>query len=458
MKKYLLPLIFFFSGNFLVFGQQHLPSNFFMTKLDNGLDVLVMEDSSVPLATIELCVKNGSYTEDSIYNGLSHLYEHMFFKANKDVPSQEAFLKKVNQLGIYFNGTTSNERVNYFFTLGSDKVAEGLKFMNSAIRYPLFDEQEMKNENPVVDGEFQRMESDPVYYLQDELDHKLWGNLYSRKNPIGDHEVILTASPEKMRVIQGKYYHPNNSLLVIAGDVKHEEIFEKVKNIFSDWKSSGVDPFTLWEIPEFQPMSRTSELTFVTVNENAQVPVVMMGWHGPDTRNDIPATYAADVFSEILGLASSEFQRELVDSGLADEVDVSYHTCKYTGPVEVYFVPNPDKLKPAMKKLASQISRWDAADYFTDEQLETAKNKLIISNEYEKESTSEYIHTVTYYWASASINYITTYNDQIRKVTRQQIQDYIRKYIKGQPVAAGILLSSQMKTDYVVESYNDLFK
>src|ERR671913_2610358 len=91
---------------------QQLPSNFHLTKLKNGLEVLVIEDKTVPLITIEICVKNGSYTEDPEYNGLSHLYEHMFFKANKDIPSQEAFLARVNELGMQFNGTTSNERVN----------------------------------------------------------------------------------------------------------------------------------------------------------------------------------------------------------------------------------------------------------------------------------------------------------------------------------------------------------
>src|SRR6187399_3068585 len=135
---------------------QQLPSNFHLTKLKNGLEVLVIEEKTVPLISIEICVKNGSYTEDPEYNGLSHLYEHMFFKANKDLPSQEAFLGRVKELGIRFNGTTSNERVNYYFTLNKKFLSEGLTFMNSAIRYPIFDEGEMKKENPVVDGEFQR--------------------------------------------------------------------------------------------------------------------------------------------------------------------------------------------------------------------------------------------------------------------------------------------------------------
>ena len=125
-----------------------------MKTLPNGLQLLVIEDNTVPLATIEIVVKNGAYTEDSAFNGLSHMYEHMFFKANKDLPSQEAFLKRIQELGIVFNGTTSDERVNYFITLSNSKVEEGISFMNSAIRYPLFLEEEMKKENPVVDGEF----------------------------------------------------------------------------------------------------------------------------------------------------------------------------------------------------------------------------------------------------------------------------------------------------------------
>ena len=144
---------------------QKLPDNFYLTKLNNGLEVLVIEDASVPLATVEIVVRNGSYTEDAQYNGLSHLYEHMFFKANKVLPSQEQFLARVNELGIVFNGTTSDERVNYFFTLSNTKINEGLEFMNNAIRYPLFLESEMKKENPVVDGEFQRNESNPYFHL-----------------------------------------------------------------------------------------------------------------------------------------------------------------------------------------------------------------------------------------------------------------------------------------------------
>ncbi|MFN9492232.1 MAG: insulinase family protein, partial [Sphingobacteriales bacterium] len=69
-----------------VTAQPRLPQNYYWQKLDNGLEVVVIENNKVPLATIEIAVKNGAFTEGAEYSGLSHLFEHMFFKANKDYP------------------------------------------------------------------------------------------------------------------------------------------------------------------------------------------------------------------------------------------------------------------------------------------------------------------------------------------------------------------------------------
>jgi zinc protease len=422
---------------------QQLPSNFHFTKLKNGLEVLVIEDKTVPLITTEICVKNGSYTEDPEYNGLSHLYEHMFFKANRDLPSQEAFLERKNELGLDFNGTTSYERVNYFFTHNKKFLTEGLKFMNSAIRYPLFKEQEMKNENPVVDGEFQRAESNPTYWLINDLNHKLWGDLYSRKNVIGDHEIILSATKEKMQTIQKKYYYPNNSILLLAGDVNYQEAFKKAEEIFGDWQPSDFDPFVKYPIPEFKPLTK-SELYF-TENANTKNPIIVQGYHGPDTRNDLKATYAADVFSFILSQKSSKLQQDLIDSGLAFDVSVSYQTCKYTGPIMIFAVPHPEKIKEVLDKLTEHINQGDNDDYFTDEQLATAKTLITIDDAHGREKTSEFVHTVSYWWASATIEYYTSYVENIKKVTRDDIKAYVRKYIKGKHHATGILTTPEDK-------------
>ena len=83
MKKLIIGFTLALFVTVSVTAQNSLPSNFFMKKLPNGMEVLVIEDKTVPLATIEIVVRNGSYTEDSAFNGLSHMYEHMFLKPTK---------------------------------------------------------------------------------------------------------------------------------------------------------------------------------------------------------------------------------------------------------------------------------------------------------------------------------------------------------------------------------------
>src|ERR1700688_3296696 len=73
--------------------------------LPNGLEVIVAENHALPLVTVEIAVRNGSMTEPPELNGLSHLYEHMFFKGNAVIPDQGAYLARMRELGMEFNGT-----------------------------------------------------------------------------------------------------------------------------------------------------------------------------------------------------------------------------------------------------------------------------------------------------------------------------------------------------------------
>jgi len=427
------------------FAQPRLPEHYYWDKLPNGLEVVVIENNKVPLVTIEIAVKNGAFTEDSNYNGLSHLFEHMFFKANKDYPDQAKFIKRTQELGAIYNGSTGDERVNYYFTFGKDSLTQGLQFMNSAIRYPIYRTEDMQKERPVVDGEFQRAESDPLYVLYFACQKKLWGDLFTRKNGIGIHEIINTATPEKMMVIKNKYYYPNNSILVICGDVKHTETIAKTKNIFGSWESSGFDPITKYPIPEFLPLQSTQY--FVMESPLAQTPIVMYWWHGPDTRNDSASTIAAKVFQTILGLNSSKWQQALIDKGLASTADVDYDFEKYVGPVDINLRPNPDKLQICNTEVLNQIRQWGNEDYFSDEQLRDAKEIMRRNAIRQKEEPSAQASIVTAAWCSSSLDYMTDYEKNCQKVTRADIQRFIAKYISGKPYIAGMIINSEMNKE-----------
>ncbi|GAC1424739.1 MAG: hypothetical protein NVS1B13_11230 [Flavisolibacter sp.] len=432
-------------------SQPRLPVNYYWKKLDNGLEVVVIENHKVPLATIEMAVKNGAYTEGPEYSGLSHLFEHMFFKANRDYPDQEKFLKRTQELGAIWNGSTNTERVNYFFTFNRDSLEAGLKFMNAAIRYPIYRQEDMQKERPVVDGEFQRAESDPGFQLWLESNRRVWGDLFTRKNPIGDHQIINTATPEKMMVIKDKYYVPNNSLLIVCGDISPGQAFNLVQKIYGDWKPSDLDPQLKYPIPPFKPIDKTDY--FIKASSIAKTPMIMMMWEGPDTRNDSVGTITADVFSKILSLNSSKWRQSLIDKGLATSADISYETNRYVGPIQAFIIPVPGKMKECYMEVLHQISEFSTEDYFSSDELRKAKEGLKRQQIRSMEKPSALPSQLSYYWCSASLNFFTDYFPAMNSVTKSDIHNYVTKYIVGLPFVAGMILDSEMAKQYRPEGY-----
>jgi zinc protease len=424
------------------YAQPRLPEHYFWEQLPNGLQVVVIENDKVPLVKIEIAVKNGAFTEDSNYNGLSHLFEHMFFKANRDYTDQAKFLKRTQELGAAWNGTTDNERVNYFFTFAKDSLKAGLEFMNAAIRFPIYRTEDMQKERPVVDGEFQRVESNPNLLLYMACQKKVWGELVTRKNPIGIHEIINTATPEKMMVIKNKYYFPNNSMLVICGDVKHEDAFTKANAIFGSWESSGSDPILKYPIPEFKPIAATQY--FVMESTIATTPNEYFFWQGPDTRTDSAGTLAANVFFTILSKNSSKWQQALVNNGLAASAGARYRLSRYVGPVTVSLLPNPGKIKACNDEALNQIKQWGNDDYFTDEQLKDAKAAIRRNAIRQREKPSDQTSILTYYWTSASLDYMTDFEKNCDKVTRDDIKKFVQQYITGKAYVAGMVINPEM--------------
>ena len=408
--------------------------------LPNGLEVIVVQDHSVPIVTIELGVKNGSYTEPPELNGLSHLYEHMFFKANRATADAEEYLKTIGQMGIAYNGSTREEVVNYYFTTTTPNLRTAMQFMRDSARFPLFDAREFEREREVVIGEIDRNESNPFYYLNRELYERLFYKYPSRKAPLGNRQTVSTATADMMRLIQGRYYVPNNSALVVTGDVKPEEIFQMAQELFGDWPRREKDPFVEFPLVEHPPLAKSEG---VIIKQPVQNVIISIGWHGPSIGKDNAATYAADVFSFILTQPNSRFQRAIVDSGLAQVVSLNYYTQRNVGPIAVTAVTSPDKTKAAVAAIYNEISHFNDKDYFTDDQLESAKALLEADDLYSREKLSDYAHTLTFWWASTGIDYFRGYLPTLRRTSRADISRYVTTYIQGKPHVGIALISKE---------------
>jgi zinc protease len=164
-------------------------------KLKNGMELVFVEDHKVPLVTIVLSVKAGSMTETPDINGLTHLWEHMFFKGNKTLPNQEAFNRRIRQLGIVYNGDTAAEKVRYFFTLPAAYLDEGLQFMADAIMTPLLDQSELEKERKVVLDEYDRNASQPGFELYKVRRELIYQKLGFLRDPLGVRKIIETWAP-----------------------------------------------------------------------------------------------------------------------------------------------------------------------------------------------------------------------------------------------------------------------
>jgi zinc protease len=408
--------------------------------LPNGLEVIVFEDHAVPLVTIELAVKNGSYTEPPELNGLSHLYEHMFFKANRAIADQEDYLKSIGQLGIAYNGSTREEVVNYYFTTTSPNLRTAVQFMKDAARYPLFSPGEFERERQVVIGEIDRNESNPFFYLNQEMNNRLFFKYPSRKSPLGNRQTVSAATTDMMRLIQQRYYVPNNSALVVTGDVAPADVFKLAQEFFGDWPKREKDPFVEFPLVEHPPLPKSQGAVITQPVENV---IINIGWHGPSIGKDDAATYAADVFSYILTQPNSRFQRALVDTGLVAGVTIGYYTQRNVGPIAIVAQTTPDKAHAALKAIYAEVSHFNDKDYFTDEQLESSKALLEANDLYDREKTSDYAHTLSFWWASTGLDYFRGYLGRLRATSRADISRYVTTYIQGKPHVGLALLSPE---------------
>ena len=409
--------------------------------LPNGLEVIVVENHGVPLATIEADARNGSFTQSATYEGLSHLYEHMFFKSNAAFPQPDAFVNRASELGAVFNGTTQEEQVNYYLSVPSDSTTPALELLASALKAPIFRQDELERERAVVIGEYDRAESDPFHALQTAMGKALWGSAWSRKNPLGERQVILATTPEQMRTIQRKYYVPNNTAVIVTGDVNADSIFVAARRLFGDWPRAA-DPFTTDPIPPVPPLTRN---TAVIVEQPVNAVLVMLQWQGPGAHTDVPATYAADVFSDVLNQPGSRFQRKLVDSGLWLSLGVNYYTLNQVGPITISGEVAPGKLREAIAALDRELVDVVKPGYITTEAVDGVKRKRIVGTMESLERTSGFTHQLGFWWAVTGLDYFFGYVDTMAKQTPQDLQRYATRYIVGKPRVTGVLLSPQTR-------------
>lgn len=426
-------------------------------KLNNGLELFVAENHAVPLVYIEIAVRAGGIAQTDETAGLFHLYEHLMFDGNKKYPTPQNIQNEFTNLGVAsYNGSTTVDYVNYFFTIPADKLEEGLDFWNYAIRTPIINKTVLEKEKKVVLQEIKGQMNDVAHKSTEILGKTFFKESPWINNPGGTEESVKNATVKQLKNIQKQYYIPNNSALFVGGDVNTKQVYDLVNKIYGSWKP-GKNP---WENKRTQlnkaPLDSVQKFVIGYDQLSDQIAITDVYFRGPDAEFDRKDTYLADTLLFAASDPKSYFKTSLANIsslGIMDSeyCSIGYQTKRRSGLITVEAVMYaPNQFMP----LRGQIFAEAIADALkgtlpvdsslTDRSMQLLHKLMYNENLYEQETFVSLLSTVRFWWACADSDYYYNYNNNIKSTTAEDVNDFISRYIENQNPLIMILVNPEV--------------
>jgi len=391
--------------------------------LDNGLDVILMEDKAHPLASVQLWVKAGSLHEEKWTGaGLAHLVEHMFFKGT-DRRTAQQISQEIQARGGYVNAYTTFNRTVYWIDGVSEHVDGYLDILSDMARSSTFHADELVKEQEVIRREFAMDNDDPQSVVQHLLQRVAYRDHPLQHPIIGHLDIFNQLGREDVLGFVRRHYVPNNCFLVVAGDFDTTSILESVQKYFGTWERKAYEPVLMPEEAE-QVAARSFSKEF-----NTDIVRLSMGWHiHGDSHPDKPAL---DVLGFVLGSGrSSRLNRELREKlGIAHWVGAGAWSALDRGLFAVEAECDADDLaevEAAVERVLDEVK----ANGCRQEELDKAVNATL-SHQFRVRATTRGIaSSLAHSWLSAgSLDQDRAYLDRIRALTISDITAVAKKYV-----------------------------
>ena len=202
------------------------------TTLKNGLRVITVEDHSAPVIAVSITYNVGSRNERQGRTGFAHLFEHMMFKGSENIGSGEHILLVFNN-GGNMNGTTNEDRTNYFEVLPANQLDLALFLESDRMKSLAITKENLDNQRNAVQEERRLGLDNQPYGKSGEIQQDLiYDNFAYKHTTIGSMADLNAATVEDVAAFFKMYYAPNNAVLVLVGDFKPAEALAKIKSSF----------------------------------------------------------------------------------------------------------------------------------------------------------------------------------------------------------------------------------
>jgi len=394
--------------------------------LPNGLTIIVQEDHSAPVASVQAWCATGSIDEDQhLGAGLSHILEHMLFKGTK-TRSTNAIAQKIQDVGGYINAYTSFDRTVFWIDVPKDGVTTALDVLADAMMNSTLPPEEYMKEQEVIRREFAMGLDDP-----DRVAGLLLFATAYQRHPyhfpvIGDIEIYNQLTQDQVMQYYKTRYVPNNLTFVVVGDVDAAKMRQQLTEFFKAYPEKSLKPVF---IPEEPPQLGRREVHQEFATELTHL---SLAWHIPEVTNpDVPAL---DLLSTILGDGRSSrlYRRVREEAGLVYRISAFSYTPGDPGLFGIDAALDPKK-REAAEQLVLRILDEVKQSGVKAEELMKAK----------KMSLSHHLGALTTMRGQASdigsnwlltrnLNFSRDYLDAVQKVTLDDIKRVAAQYLTNE--------------------------
>ncbi len=347
-------------------------------RLDNGLEVILHEDHRTPVVAVNVWYHVGSKDEPAGKNGFAHLFEHVMFQGSKNV-GEDMFFKYLERAGASDrNGTTSDDRTNYFETVPSNQVALALWLESDRMGFLLdhADEKTFASQREVVKNERRQNYENAPYGLVRQF---VRAALFPERHPyhlltIGTPQDLDAAKLDDVRAFFKTFYVPNNATLVIAGDIDRAKVKDLVGRYFGPL-ARAADPPTATKP---MPVAPSSEKR-LAIEAEVELPRLSISWVTPP--RFAPGDGELDLVSEVLssGKTSRLYKRLVYDLQTAQDVSAHQASGQLASTFEITVTLKKGQSPvEALKVVDEELAKLRAAPP-TDDELERARAGIVSS-------------------------------------------------------------------------------